>query len=153
MPFFESVLETLKKYADFNGRASRQEFWIFFLFVVLAQAFARVIDGIFGRGGLMPGPIYGLVALLLVLPQIAVTVRRLHDVSRPGTDAVLPFALLFCAPLVIYFNGFIGRIVALGYLGITLILFASLLMLLTKKGGSVPNKYGAAPTAFTFAKK
>lgn len=152
MQFFESAMGTLKKYAEFNGRASRQEFWTFFAFVLLAQAFARVLDSIMGRGGWMPGPIYGLVALVLFLPQVAVTVRRLHDVGRSGREMVLPMVMLLLMPLFAVFQGFIGRIITLGYVGITLILFAGLLMLLVKKGGSVPNKYGAAPTAFSFGK-
>lgn len=152
MPFFESAFSTLKKYAEFNGRASRQEFWIFFLFVILAQGFGRVLDAFMGRGGYMPGPIYSLVALFLFLPQVAVTVRRLHDVGKSGREMVVPMIMLLALPLVAAFHGFIGRIITLGYVGVTLILFAGLLMLLVKKGGTVPNKYGAAPTAFSFGK-
>lgn len=152
MQFFESALATLKKYAQFSGRASRQEFWTFFLFVILAQALARVVDAMLGRGGWMPGPIYGLVAVLLFVPQIAVTVRRLHDVGKSGREMVVPMIMLFALPLVAAFHGFIGRIIALGYAGVTLILFAGLLLQLIKKGSSIPNKYGAAPTAFSFGK-
>lgn len=152
MQFFESAFATLKKYAQFNGRASRQEFWTFFLFVILAQALARVIDAFLGRGGWMPGPFYGLVAIVLFLPQVAVTVRRLHDVGKSGREMVLPMVMLLALPLVAAFHGFIGRLITLGYAGVTLILFAGLLLQLIKKGSSIPNKYGAAPTAFSFGK-
>jgi uncharacterized membrane protein YhaH (DUF805 family) len=50
MFLFESALHTLKRYADFSGRASRSEFWWFVLFVLLAQAAARLIDALLGRG-------------------------------------------------------------------------------------------------------
>ena len=75
---FESVLGTLKKYADFSGRASRQEFWLFFAFVLLANAAARIVGMMFGMGFALSG----LVGLLLIVPQIAVAVRRLHDVGK-----------------------------------------------------------------------
>ena len=151
MPFVQSALATLRKYAEFNGRASRQEFWYFFLFCLLAQAVVRVIDAMLFRSSIA-GPIAGLTGLFLFLPQVAVTVRRLHDVGRGGKEAILPFVLLLAAPLVVIFGGFIGRIVQLGYAGITLLMFASLLVLLTKKGSSIPNKYGASPAAFSFGK-
>lgn len=152
MPLFQSAMMTLRKYFEFKGRASRQEFWYFFFFCLLAQLAARLVDSILFGLGAMPGPIAGLVGLLLIVPQVAVTVRRLHDVGRSGREAILPFALLLASPFVVIFGGFIGRIVQLGYVGITFLLFANLLILLTKQGSSIPNKYGASPKAFSFAK-
>lgn len=152
MPLFQSAMMTLRKYFEFNGRASRQEFWYFFFFCVLAQMVARLVDSLLFGFGTMPGPIAGLTGLLLFMPQVAVTVRRLHDVGRSGREAILPFALLFAMPFVVIFGGFIGRIIQLGFVGVTLLLFANLLVLLTKQGSSIPNKYGASPKAFSFAK-
>ena len=48
-------------------------------------------------------------------------------------------------------RGALPQIVALGYLGITVLAFANLLTLFMKKGSTIPNRYGAAPTAFSFA--
>jgi uncharacterized membrane protein YhaH (DUF805 family) len=152
MVIFESALHTLKKYADFSSRASRSEFWYFFAFVLLAQAAARLLDALIGRGGYLPGPVAGLVGLLLIVPQLAVAVRRLHDVGRSGRDLVVPCAMLALLPLVMSFGGVLPRIVALGYAGIVMLVFANLLLMLTKPGRSVPNKYGASPTAFSFAR-
>ena len=152
MIIFESALHTLKKYADFSSRASRSEFWYFFAFVLLAQAAARVLDAFFGRGGYLPGPVAGLVGLLLLIPQIAVAVRRLHDISRSGRELLVPCVMLALLPVVMSFGGFLPRIVALGYAGVTLLVFANLLLMLTKAGRSIPNKYGASPTAFSFAR-
>jgi len=152
MIIFESALHTLKKYADFSSRASRSEFWYFFAFVLLAQAAARVLDAFFGRGGYLPGPVAGLVGLLLLIPQIAVAVRRLHDISRSGRELLVPCVMLALLPVVASFGGFLPRIVALGYAGVTLLVFANLLLMLTKAGRSIPNKYGASPTAFSFAR-
>ena len=147
---FQSALATLKKYAEFKGRASRAEFWTFFLFVLIAQAVARVVDVLFG-GWLLGGAFSLLAAVLLFVPQLAVTARRLHDVNRSGRELIVPFLMLLAMPLFVMFRGFIAGIVALGYYGIVLLLFANLLLLLIKRGSSIPNKYGASPKAFSFA--
>src|SRR4028119_1823308 len=107
MVIFESALHTLKKYADFSSRASRSEFWLFFAFVLIANAVARLLDGLFGHGGYLPGPISGLVGLLLLIPQIAVAVRRLHDIGRSGRELVVPCVMLALLPVVMNFGGFL----------------------------------------------
>ena len=148
MRLFESALHTLKKYADFSGRASREEFWLFFAFVIIANAVAGLIGILLGMSGLLPG----LVGLLLLIPQIAVAVRRLHDLGKTGKELVVPCVMLLLLPLAFAFRGVLPQIVALGFLGITLLAFAHLLTLFMKKGTTVPNRYGAAPTAFSFAR-
>ena len=147
---FQSAFATLKKYADFKGRASRAEFWTFFLFVLITQAVAGIVDLVLG-GGMRGGLFSLLAAVLLFVPQLAVTVRRLHDVNRSGRELVVPFLMLLATPLFVMFRGFIAGIIALGYYGIVLLLFAHLLLLLIKQGSSIPNKYGASPKAFSFA--
>lgn len=145
MYVFQSALQTLKKYAEFNGRASRQEFWCFVAFVV-------VVNAVTGLLGMMFGFILsGLIGLLLLIPQIAVAVRRLHDLGKSGRELAIPCIMLALLPVAFMFRGFLPKIIALGYVGITLLVFANLLTLFLKKGSSVPNKYGAAPTAFSFA--
>lgn len=151
MFLFESAVYTLRKYADFSSRASRSEFWCFFFFVLIAQAIARIADAMFG-GFLFFGPVSGLVSLLLIVPQAAVAVRRLHDLGRSGRELLVPVVMLALLPLVMSFGGFLPRLVALGYAGLTLLVFANLLMLLTKSGKNVPNRYGGSPAAFSFAR-
>jgi len=148
MFIFESALQTLRKYADFNGRASRQEFWCFFAFVIIANAIAGVVGMLFGVGRALPS----LVGLLLVIPQISVAVRRLHDLGKTGRELIVPCVMLAALPLAFAFRGILPKIVALGLLGVTLLVFANLLTLFLKKGTTVPNRYGAAPTAFSFAR-
>ena len=149
MFIFQSALETLRKYADFNGRASRQEFWFFVVFVIIANAVAGLVGMLFGFGSLLPG----LVGLLLIVPQLAVAVRRLHDLGKSGRELVVPCVMLAAVPLAFAFRGILPKIIAFGFLGITLLVFANLLTLFLKKGSTVPNRYGAAPTAFSFAPK
>ena len=148
MFFFQSALQTLKKYADFKGRASREEFWSFFVFIIVVNVGCGLLGMLLGVG-----PALGsLVGLLLFIPQIAVAVRRLHDLGKTGKELVVPCVMLALLPLAFALRGFLPKIVALGYLGITILVFANLLTLFAKKGSNVPNKYGAAPTAFSFAR-
>ena len=74
-------LDVLKeKYAVFTGRARRKEYWMFLLFNVLIAIGLGIIEAVIGTGGLL-GAVYSLAVLI---PSIAVTVRRLHDTSRTG---------------------------------------------------------------------
>lgn len=73
-------LEVLKKYAVFSGRARRKEYWMFFLFNIIIYIVLGFIDGLIGTMGVLVG-LYGLAILI---PGIAVTVRRLHDTDRSG---------------------------------------------------------------------
>ena len=148
MKLLESALYTLKKYADFSGRASREEFWLFVVFVIVAQAIAGFVGLLLG----MRGALSGVVGLLLIIPQLAVAVRRLHDVGKTGRELVVPCVMLLLVPVAFAFRGILPQIIALGFLGITLLTFAHLLTVFLKKGSTIPNRYGAAPSAFYFAK-
>jgi uncharacterized membrane protein YhaH (DUF805 family) len=78
-------LEALKKYAVFGGRARRKEYWMFSLFNFIFAFSIGFMEGFFGVGGeSLWGPISGLYALAVIIPGIAVTVRRLHDTGRSG---------------------------------------------------------------------
>ena len=148
MFIFQSALQTLKKYADFSSRASREEFWCFFAFLIIANAVASFVGLLLGFGAALSG----IVGALLIIPQLAVAVRRLHDLGKSGRELIVPCGMLLAVPLAFAFRGILPKIVALGFLGITLLVFANLLTLFLKKGSSVPNRYGAAPTAFSFAR-
>ena len=148
MNILDSAVHTLKKYADFNGRASRHEFWCFVAFVIIANAIAGLVGAMFGLGRTLPA----FVALLLLVPQAAVAVRRLHDLGKSGRELVVPCLMLAAVPLAFAFRGMLPQIIAFGFFGITLLAFANLLTLFLKKGSTVPNRYGAAPAAFSFAR-
>jgi uncharacterized membrane protein YhaH (DUF805 family) len=145
---FQSAIYSLKKYADFSGRASKSEFWCFFAFVIIVDAVAGLLGLLLGFGPALPG----LTGLLLIIPQIAVAVRRLHDLGRSGRELAMPCIMLVILPLAFAFRGILPKIVALGLLGLTLLVFANLLLLFLKDGKKIPNRYGASPTAFTFAR-
>lgn len=79
-------LAVLKKYADFTGRASRTEFWMFFLVNAVIELVLSFIDMRTGmvNATMSVGLLSGLYGLAVLLPGIAVTARRLHDTSRSG---------------------------------------------------------------------
>lgn len=79
-------LKVLKQYADFNGRARRKEYWMFFLFNMIFAIVAMLLDNLLGFAieGVGYGPLYGLYVLAMLIPGLAVGVRRLHDVGKSG---------------------------------------------------------------------
>jgi uncharacterized membrane protein YhaH (DUF805 family) len=94
--FASAVAKGLRQYAVFSGRARRSEYWWFLLFTVLVSLGTTVIDAVvFGTRPQVKGPTTVVVTLVLLLPILAVSVRRLHDVNRSGW-----FLLLGLIPLV-----------------------------------------------------
>ena len=74
MTFQDSIRTCFIKYADFSGRASRSEYWWFFLFIVLAMAALSYVSY----------ALYGVFAIGTLLPSLAAATRRLHDTGRSG---------------------------------------------------------------------
>lgn len=68
-----------QKYADFNGRAGKAEFWWFFLFNLIVNIIGEIADGIIGNQFI--GIILGLA---IMVPGLAVGARRLHDINKSG---------------------------------------------------------------------
>jgi len=79
-------LKVLKQYTDFNGRARRKEYWMFVLFNLIFSVIAMILDNVFGIAmeGIGYGPLYGIYLLAIILPSLAVAVRRLHDIGKSG---------------------------------------------------------------------
>jgi uncharacterized membrane protein YhaH (DUF805 family) len=79
-------LEVLKKYAVFDGRARRKEYWYFTLFNFLAFFMLTFIDSVIGSFNydVGIGLFGGIYSLSVLIPAIAVSVRRLHDTDRSG---------------------------------------------------------------------
>lgn len=79
-------LTVLKKYAEFGGRARRTEYWMFVLFNLIFAIAAMIIDNVIGTAisGIGYGLFYILYCLAVLVPGLAVAVRRLHDVGKSG---------------------------------------------------------------------
>ncbi|TFZ47201.1 DUF805 domain-containing protein [Stenotrophomonas maltophilia] len=83
------MMVPLKRYTQFSGRASRSEFWWFQLFVVIVSIPLYVLSFIAGYTGsstlaLVSAGLSVVLWLAVIVPLIAVTVRRLHDTDRSG---------------------------------------------------------------------
>ena len=114
----------LKRYAEFNGRSRRKEYWMFMLLAIGIYIVASILDRIAGMNGMIAGrygPITMLVALGLLVPSIAVSIRRLHDSDRSGW-----WLLLGLVPMV-------GEIIVLVFMVL--------------KGTRGANRFGADPKA------
>ncbi|MGW1340784.1 DUF805 domain-containing protein [Kribbella sp. NPDC002412] len=79
-------IEVLKKYAVFDGRARRKEYWMFVLFNVIVSIILSIIDNIIGTtyGSANSGVISSIYSLAVLLPSIGVGIRRMHDTNRSG---------------------------------------------------------------------
>jgi uncharacterized membrane protein YhaH (DUF805 family) len=98
-------VDVLRKYAVFSGRARRKEYWYFFLFNIIITVVLAVVDGV--TGTLSPEAGIGLLgsiyALAVLIPAIAVAVRRLHDTDRSGWWLLISLIPLIGAIVLIVF--------------------------------------------------
>ena len=92
MNFSESITTCMGKYATFKGRASRSEFWWFYLFTVLLSWGATIVDAIMTSGE--ASIISAIVFLVFMLPLIAAGTRRLHDIGKSGWWQLLTFTVI-----------------------------------------------------------
>ena len=88
-------IDVLKKYTVFSGRARRKEFWMFFLFSAIISILLAVIDEFMGWQFEMGGDILGFLSTLyyvaVIVPYLAVIIRRLHDTERTGWWILIAF--------------------------------------------------------------
>lgn len=124
--FTGAIISGLRKYVHFKGRASRSEFWWFVLFYYILQSLGFLFCIICNAKPEEIGIISGIIALSLMLPMIAVTIRRLHDIDRSGKQLLyLLFGLIPIAGLPLFL-----------YFGVRLIVY------LIRKGTAGPNRFG-----------
>ncbi|MEX0309287.1 MAG: DUF805 domain-containing protein [Tateyamaria sp.] len=135
-----AVRTCLGKYVTFSGRASRPEYWLFFLFVVIVGVLAGIIDwSLFGRSvtddaagtaiySLDRQPVSSLATIALFLPHFAAAWRRMQDTGRSGIYVLLPSLISFAALAIAAFGLGLADI-ATGRLD-SLLTSATLLMLI-----------------------
>jgi uncharacterized membrane protein YhaH (DUF805 family) len=90
MSFWQAIGSGFSNYANFSGRAPRSEFWFWTLFYCLAGTAAEIVDATIGWPLLS-----AMFWVATLLPTLAVTIRRLHDLDRSGW-----WLLLFLIPLL-----------------------------------------------------
>jgi uncharacterized membrane protein YhaH (DUF805 family) len=104
-------LAVIKKYADFSGRARRKEYWMFVLFNAIISVILNILEratlssqdpsAVFSNPFYLISLVYGLAVLL---PSLAVTVRRLHDTNRNGWTIFLALIPLVGAIILLVYE-------------------------------------------------
>ena len=96
MNFFEAVRSGFRNYVNFSGRAVRSEYWYWALFGMIVVVVFGVIDELLNPGTQMGAFSVAnvIVMLALVLPGLAVSVRRLHDIDFTGWWVLLGFTII-----------------------------------------------------------
>ena len=101
MQFQDAIRSGFRNYVTFSGRASRSEYWYWVLFALLVAIASSIIDhALFSFAS--TGPIEGLTSLLLFLPGLAVSIRRLHDIDRTGWWWLIAFTVIGIILLLIW---------------------------------------------------
>ena len=133
MGFIEAVKICFGKYAQFNGRASRSEFWFFTLFLFIYLFVAGFLLGFVGASDEAFGAATIVILIPIFIPGIAVAARRLHDINQSGW--------MQC----IFIPGFVAdELLGTGYVIyiLTFALYAFWFSQAAKKG---KNRFGAQP--------
>ncbi len=175
MTFSDAVRTCFAKFFTFSGRASRPEYWFFFLFIVIWNIIAGIIDWQFftqvsvaetdevkSVTATSSRPVQSIVGLIVFIPHLAVAFRRMHDTGRSGIFALLPILLMVGALAVLIFgigiaSQFHGgtmdilltRATLLVVIPTLLVLFVSPLLVLwwlTRPSQPGANQYGPNPS-------
>ncbi len=102
-------LAVLKKYAVFIGRAGRKEFWMFVLVNIIVMVAISIIESVLGLTRNGSGVLSGLYSLAVLIPSLAVGVRRLHDTGRSGWYLLIGLIPLIGAIVLIVFYATDGQ--------------------------------------------
>lgn len=148
--FTEAISVCLAKYFTFSGRASRSEYWYFFLFSVLLGLVTGFLDSIlFGVSFDSDdfGPLNSLTSLALLIPSLAVGWRRLHDTDRSGWWIggffIAGFVAAFMFGMAAVSGGPGGMVGMAALLGFGVLVYSILvLVFLCTRGQPGPNRFG-----------
>ncbi len=92
-----NYIVVLKKYNDFDGRARRSEYWYFILINVLISQGLNLISAFLFNGSVVVGWLLILFNLAILIPSIAVAIRRMHDAGKSGWYVLIPIYNLILA--------------------------------------------------------
>ena len=130
MTLFQAVKSCFSKYATFSGRASRSEYWYFQLFLMPLGLFIGLISATMMIKYSYNYNILSLFFYLAILvPNIAVTVRRLHDVNRSGWLVLLIFVGVIIVPIGMFLKTFLMMLFA-EFFGLTFLIFINVIFFL-----------------------
>jgi uncharacterized membrane protein YhaH (DUF805 family) len=156
----EWMILPLRRYAQFSGRSQRKEYWMFALLNIIASIILSLLDtalglgghvndyatqsaggfaaGAYGRGGLLSS----IWSLAILLPSLAVAVRRLHDIDRSGWWLLAPVLPILLGVILTFASAFLlGGLLMLagGISAIVLLVWACM------DGTRGPNRFGPDP--------
>ena len=139
MTLSESIKTCFQKYAVFNGRAKRSEYWYFFLFGFLSTVCLSILDmALFPRNE--NGVLSLIITLITFIPLISAACRRLHDINRSGWWQLLPYGIIF--------TGLILSLISetLLVVGIVVGVIAAIILVfwLASPGENSKNRFGPA---------
>ena len=140
-------IEPLKKMFVFNGRTSRKNFWLWRLWSIIATQIISLLMNI-GNNAIIV-LVFMLILLAFWIADIAITIRRLHDIDKPGTLAVIQsicFFMTLVGNILITLqieNNFVSSLMLCGLP--TVILSIIILCWTLRKGDIEDNKYGVSP--------
>jgi uncharacterized membrane protein YhaH (DUF805 family) len=102
MTFTQAIRSGFQNYVNFSGRAPRSEYWYWTLFSILVSIASALIDlALFPQWGI--SPVNTIVEIALLLPGLAVSVRRLHDLDRTGWWLLLILTGIGAIVLLVWF--------------------------------------------------
>ena len=148
----EWFIKVLKNYATFNGRARRKEYWMYTLFVIIISIILSIIDNALGLHIGEPTMQYGvevngsgilgsIFSLAILIPGLAVSTRRLHDINKSGWWIVGFYGVIFV-------GAFLMRMMpSMLIIFSVLVLVATvwLIVLFATEGDKGENQYGPDP--------
>ncbi|WP_223426504.1 DUF805 domain-containing protein [Tateyamaria pelophila] len=171
MNFQTAVKTCFSKYVTFSGRAARSEYWWFFLFGILGSLVAAILDGVlFGAATVQTevtdtsasasavsnGPIASIFSLAILLPQLSVGWRRMHDTGRSGVFLLYPLLVMVGISMFLAFfgsfgtgvdGGLSGTVAVITGLAVFVLAISPLIVLwwLTRPSQPGANAYGPNP--------
>lgn len=165
----EWMILPLKRYAQFNGRSRRKEYWMWILFQILVGLVLSFIDAALGFGGqatgttsaapgsiaaagnLRGGVLSNIFSLAMLVPNIAVAVRRMHDIDRSGWYILLPAVPVFVAIVAMAggaATGNMAMMILAGVAGLAALVCGILVFVWYCTNGTPgPNRFGDDPKA------
>ena len=164
--FPEAIKSCLRQYAGFSGRATRAEYWWWVLGTVVAAILLSILDGIiFGFDVDSVSVFQPIFGLAILLPGLAVTARRLHDIGRTGWWQLLwwaigflgaiPFVVMLVVAVVGGISGDLNWAVIIGQVIVGLLISLAIwiglvvwqIWWLASQGQAGPNRHGSDPRA------
>jgi uncharacterized membrane protein YhaH (DUF805 family) len=137
----EAYIKMLSNYAVFSGRSRRKDFWLVFL--------ANLIIGVIFSGltAILPvlNILFGVFCLAVLIPNVALWVRRLHDTGKSGWWLLLSFVPTVGVFVLMAFVGLSGKLILLVLIPVISLIVLIVLIIFAATDSGPDNEYGPNP--------